>query len=835
MSKPKAYLLLVFHNHQPVGNFDHVFAQASDDCYMPLLETMERFPSIKFSTHFSGPLLDWLEEHRPELINKIRKLVNSGQMEMLGGGYYEPMLSGIPERDAYGQLVMMKERLTERYGAKPSGMWLTERVWEPSLTNVITGAGYEYTLLDDNHFHRSGRTGELDGYYVTEHSGPPLAIFPISKTLRYAIPFQSPGEAVTTIVRLAEEKGGNGVVLTYGDDGEKFGIWPGTKDLVWNKKWLERFLEVLSERSDEVVCAHPSEILDMMPPKGRVYLPTASYPEMEEWVLTPDSHRTYTALRDSLEFAKKVTQLIGVNEDYLSYALSVTELVKDLPSDWVDSYLAFMRKGGRRALSFIRGRVESLISGSSRGNSIGKAALLLISVLERLEPLLEKSPNILESLKNLHSTLHDAKKLAQERSQLELAASFIQGGIWQGFFRKYHESNMMHKRMTHVSARLEALTSSPQGIDMALLDRARNHLYQAQCNCAYWHGIFGGLYMPHLRHAIFEHLDRADVYMDRYEEGVSDTALITDFDGDMNDEVVLSGPELFAVIKPDMGGGLLELDIKGRYFNVTNVLTRRYEWYHDDLMPDGDRNTPEHSSDSGEVKSIHDMAMKISTEDARRVVYDFGPRFSFQDLVMNPEDAAPERLTTFAGRKFSPIGDFAFAPYEVVSAQGAKVALRRRSKVKGVDLEILKTYSLERRVLQVTYELSLPYGGRLDIAFVPESAFTLLAGNVENRRLLRNGASPEGREGNPNNTAYMKAVSSLGLSSRWDGFAFNLSWDRTTGAFVYPLETLSHDESGAVFTYQGTVFAPVFQLHLSEKLKERIGMRIEVELFPAER
>ena len=92
------------HNHQPIGNFDFVFEETYNKSYLPFVEILEKFPSVKMAIHFTGILLDWLIENRPGLIGKIKKMVDRGQLEILTGGYYEPILSVIPENDRLGQI-----------------------------------------------------------------------------------------------------------------------------------------------------------------------------------------------------------------------------------------------------------------------------------------------------------------------------------------------------------------------------------------------------------------------------------------------------------------------------------------------------------------------------------------------------------------------------------------------------------------------------------------------------------------------------------------------------------------------------------------------------------
>src|SRR5260370_24127362 len=50
----------------------------------------------------------------------------------------------------------------------------------------------------------------------------------------------------------------------------------------------------------------------------------------------------------------------------------------------------------------------------------------------------------------------------------------------------------------------------PQSSILDPLVLARQELYRAQCNCPWWHGAFGGLYLPHLRNAAYQHLIAAD-------------------------------------------------------------------------------------------------------------------------------------------------------------------------------------------------------------------------------------------------------------------------------------------------------------------------------------
>src|SRR4029077_17600838 len=133
----KITLALVLHNHQPVGNFGWVIAEAYERAYEPMVAALERHPGVHIGLHYTGPLLDWIRAERPDFLDRLAVLVGRDQVELLGGGYYEPALAAIPERDRLRQLARMADEVERIGGRRPAGMWLAERVWEPALPTSI--------------------------------------------------------------------------------------------------------------------------------------------------------------------------------------------------------------------------------------------------------------------------------------------------------------------------------------------------------------------------------------------------------------------------------------------------------------------------------------------------------------------------------------------------------------------------------------------------------------------------------------------------------------------------------------------------------------------------
>src|SRR5215470_17544281 len=163
------HLALLIHAHPPCGNFEHVLEKAYDDSYLPFLEHLEKYPGVHLGIHYSGPLLTWIEQHRPEYFARLRKLVESAQVELVGGGFYEPILVSIPPEDQFEQITRLATYLEKHFGRRPSGAWLAERVWEPQLPTALAAASVAYTLVADMHFLAAGfEPEELFGAYIAE-------------------------------------------------------------------------------------------------------------------------------------------------------------------------------------------------------------------------------------------------------------------------------------------------------------------------------------------------------------------------------------------------------------------------------------------------------------------------------------------------------------------------------------------------------------------------------------------------------------------------------------------------------------------------------------------
>ncbi|HEX6829350.1 MAG TPA: alpha-amylase/4-alpha-glucanotransferase domain-containing protein, partial [Burkholderiales bacterium] len=150
--------------------------------------------------------------------------------------------------------------------------------------------------------------------------------------------------------------------------------------------------------------------------------------------------------------------------------------------------------------------------------------------------------------------------------------AFLRGGIWRNFFSRYPESNWMHKRMLGLSNRVAGLAPADRKPEIVA------RLYEAQANDAYWHGLFGGLYLPHLRRAVNSAMVDLEGMLDRLQPRPPRERLDADLDG--AEEIFLQTGEIQAVVRCDGRAALGELDFYALRQNFGDTLRRHPEHYH---------------------------------------------------------------------------------------------------------------------------------------------------------------------------------------------------------------------------------------------------------------
>jgi alpha-amylase len=724
-------LALVLHNHQPVGNFGWVIEDVFEHAYSPMIGALERHPGIRLGLHYTGPLLQWMAANRPQDVDRIRALVDRGQVEIVGGGFYEPILVTLPDRDRHGQLIRMRDELEAIFGRRPTGAWLAERVWEPSLAYDLAAAGYEWTVLDDNHLRAASiREDEMWAPLTTDDRGRRLTVFGTEQGLRYRIPFK-PVEDVISYLRERTTPDGRFVGM-MGDDGEKFGAWPGTFEYCWsNEHWVDRLFEAIEREAGWLSTVTPSDWLTGHRPATRVYVPTSSYVEMTEWVLPYDETPIFAGL---LERARE----------------------KGLPE-----------------------------------------------------------------------------------------ARYLRGGFWRNFAARYREINELHKQMLRASQKVEAMAAR------AARDRATDHLYQGQSNDCYWHGLFGGIYIPHVRMASLSHViaaadgaeaaesaaagasaceDAADMAAASACEDLADAAggaspygaRLFDTNLDSLDEVLVTSPGQTVVVDPAGGAGISSWDLRASRVALASVLRRRPEAYHQRLVAHdleaaeealgeietaataGDRATP---AAAEAPRTIHDTVNVKEPGLAAFLHYDRHERRSGLVHLLPVDGSTGVAQLTRA--TYLELGDFVEGAFEPITIADDGLVLRRLGNctLDGADrpLVVTKAFSFGGGRLdpRLELEVEIENPGQLALAF--ELAIEW------NVNLLGGGHNPAayyetetGERTSHDAAGEVASASKLAFGNDYEGVRVEATAKPSARLTWYPVETISNSEAGFERVYQGS-------------------------------
>jgi len=633
----KLSFALVSHFHQPVGNLEEVVERAYNRCYKPYLKILSDYPDINATFHISGSLLDYLDVMHPEIIKTIKQMVSRGQVEMIGGAYYEPILSLIPERDLNSQINLMSERIKERFESPPQGAWIPERVWRSDLSSAIKKRGLNYCILDDTLLMKAGiQKKDTYGYFLAK-SLSKIAVFVSDKELRYSIPFKLPHQTFSYLKDVASKTSTDNPLLVYADDAEKFGEWAGTHEWVYKKGWLKDFFDGLMRNRDWIDCVKVSDYLESNKPLSTVRIPEGSYEEMDEW----------------------------------------------------------------------------------------------------------------------------------------------SNGIWDNFLSKYPESKEMCKKMYSVSSKVDYAKKRAKDKDNKKALEAEKELYKGQCNCSYWHGLFGGLYFYHLRSATYKHLISAERMAEDilYGENPRWSELKkVRLDSGRGCDLLMENSALSLCFDPGDGGVLKRLDYKPFSANLINTLSRKKEPYHNKEMQK----------------------------------YDKYPRYCLRDHFMRDDT----RREDFMDSSNKELGEFCKGRYQTTK-QNKNLILKRREKILNTEFNLSKKIEIiPGNNIDVTYAIEksgIPCAS--SVIFAPEFNITMPFLNALRYKYV----SHDKELGDLSRDGAVFDTDSFGISDLFGGLEMHLEFSKKAlDIWHFPVETVSQSEGRYSHDYQASCILPRWRLDFNK-------------------
>jgi len=398
----------------------------------------------------------------------------------------------------------------------------------------------------------------------------------------------------------------------------------------------------------------------------------------------------------------------------------------------------------------------------------------------------------------------------KEANLLEENGMFVRGGFWRNFLAKYPEANHMHKKMLRVATRARSAGLKGKNANDVL-----DHVWAGQCNDPYWHGVFGGLYLPNLRFPVYRNLLQAEARLDHFEKLPLIRVEEVDFDCDGAKEVLVETDEMNLYFKPSIGGTLIELDYKPITFNLLDILSRREEGYHRRLMA---------HTEFGSNANVHDGVLAKEPGLEQHLHFDWYRHASLVDHFFGQE-TTPE---SFAQCKYLELGDFvnqAYTSRTRKSGDHVEVTLERDGALwigampHRVTIRKAVRYSPGSSEFSVDYTIINGEAAPIDVWFGVEFCVGLMAGDTHDRYYKIEGRTLKDKR--LRSAGEEVDVKNCTLVDEWLGIETSFMFREPAVLWRHPLETVSLSEAGFERLYQASVVTPHWKFRLEKEHRLR--------------
>jgi len=357
-------------------------------------------------------------------------------------------------------------------------------------------------------------------------------------------------------------------------------------------------------------------------------------------------------------------------------------------------------------------------------------------------------------------------------------------------------------------------------------ETAKDYLYKAQCNCPYWHGVFGGLYLNHLRFETYKNLIKSEKLL-LEEKGIKDNIIIEqhDLDFDGREEISIRNRWNKLYIQPHSGGRIYEWDHYPAETNLLDTLSRREEAYHKEIMEASEIQEEE------DVKTIHgswklkDLSMK------KDLIYDEHERKSFLDHIIlgkiNPNML--QRNECFEPVKL-PFHEYDHNIEETVDRVVIDQSTRAEFDTGEIrcDLLLSKNLTVEKKSgdLSVEYKIVNQGDQQACFNFGTEWNFAMLAGDAPDRYYFLGDGTKSGKLIKKLNK---KNAVKFGIVDEWQRLRISFEFSEPVTLFTFPIQTISQSESAFEKVYQSSVIYPVLNLKIDAGKVRSFSFRVKAD------
>ncbi|MDR1148142.1 MAG: DUF1926 domain-containing protein [Spirochaetaceae bacterium] len=258
-------IILGIHYHLPNGADDSAFERLYSDKIRPALSTLYKFPKIPAVLHFSGSLWYWIERNHSEIFMLTADMVRRKQLELLTGGFYEPVMPLISYKDRLGHIEMLTTYLRKHFGKRTQGCLLPKLAWDSSMPSVLTLCNITYTFLDETYFFDAGiKESGLYEPYISEDKGKFVTIFPIPTGFNAMLEQNVPG-TLDSFLLDAKNNGAEKIVSVFPPCFNNRNPEPLTETSA------HYFLSDLSEYENKIDFSLPSKLIKNLVSRRKIY------------------------------------------------------------------------------------------------------------------------------------------------------------------------------------------------------------------------------------------------------------------------------------------------------------------------------------------------------------------------------------------------------------------------------------------------------------------------------------------------------------------------------------------------------------------------------------
>ncbi|GMO31784.1 MAG: DUF1926 domain-containing protein [Termitinemataceae bacterium] len=245
-------IILGLHFHLPHGTKAEDYEYLYEHRIKVFISALYRYSNIPVVIHISGNLYNYIEREHPELFMVINDMIKIKQVELLSGGFFEPMMPLLQPAERVSQIEMLTTYIRRNFGKRSYGCWLPDIAWDQNMVSTLNSCNIAWTFLDAARFSEVGV--KHFEHCITEDKGKLVTVFPHAKTIRNAFETKPPKDCLEEI--LAKCTNHKNI----------FAIFPRTiysEDVNGNPTLedMYKFLDSLTEYSEKIEWTLPSKVV----------------------------------------------------------------------------------------------------------------------------------------------------------------------------------------------------------------------------------------------------------------------------------------------------------------------------------------------------------------------------------------------------------------------------------------------------------------------------------------------------------------------------------------------------------------------------------------------